>query len=81
MVEEAKRKKKSMMVFKVNFEKAPYDQVRWGFLYYMLRRMGFCEVWINWIKCCVESVTMLVLVNKSPTKEFKGKKGLRKRDL
>jgi len=42
----------------------------------MLRRLGFCELWIRWIKGCLESTTVFVLVNGSPTKEFLPKKGL-----
>lgn len=39
--EEAKRKKKSCVFFKVDYEKA-YDYVRWEFIYYMLGRLGLC---------------------------------------
>lgn len=42
IVNEAKRKKKECLIFKVNFEKA-YDFVSWEFLFYMLRKMRFCE--------------------------------------
>jgi len=46
VIEEARRSKKSCMVFKVDFEKA-YDSVSWQFLIYMLKRMGFHERWIR----------------------------------
>jgi len=49
VLEEMKRKKKSYVFFKVDYEKA-YDSVRWDFIYYMLGRLGFCEKWISWIK-------------------------------
>jgi hypothetical protein len=39
----AKRVGKEYLISKVDFEKA-YDSVDWGFLEYMLRRFGFCEV-------------------------------------
>ena len=46
----------------------------------MLGRVGLCSRWIHWIKGCLESTLMLVLVNGSPTKEFLPKKGLRQGD-
>ena len=46
VLEEIKRKKKSCMFFKVDYEKA-YDSVRWDFIYYMLGRLDFCEKWIS----------------------------------
>ena len=46
VLEEIKRKKKSCMFFKVDYEKA-YDSVRWDFIYYMLGKLGFCEKWIS----------------------------------
>jgi len=49
VLEEYRRKRKSCVVFKVDYEKA-YDSVNWDFLYYMLRRLGFCDRWIQWIK-------------------------------
>jgi len=44
VIAEAKFKNNPCMVFKVDFEKA-YDSVSWGFLNYMMMRMGFCERW------------------------------------
>jgi len=79
VLKEVKRRKKSCVYFKVDYEKA-YDSVSWEFLYYMLGRLGFCEKWIRWIKSCLESSSMLVLVNESPTSEFYLKRGLRQGD-
>jgi len=80
VLEEVKGRKKSCIVFKADFEKA-YDSVRWEFLYYMLERVDFCGKWISWIKGCLESASVSVLVNGSPSKEFFPKKGLRQGDL
>jgi len=41
VVEEARRSKKPLIIFKVDFEKA-YDSMSWSFLDYMLFRLGFC---------------------------------------
>ncbi|CAL0333597.1 unnamed protein product [Lupinus luteus] len=66
-------------IFKVDFEKA-YDSVNWSFLLYMMERMGFCFKWRNWIKSCLQSSCVSVLVNGSPTLEFNLAKGLRQGD-
>jgi len=66
-------------VFKVDFEKA-YDMVNWEFLFYMLERLGFNAKWIKWIKGCLASSSVSMLVNGSPTSEFKPEKGLRQGD-
>ncbi|XP_057432616.1 secreted RxLR effector protein 78-like [Lotus japonicus] len=79
IVDEAKRKKKPTIIFKVDYEKA-YDSVRWDFLLYMLRRMNFCDKWIKWIRGCLESNSVSVLVNGSPGPEFRMCKGLRQGD-
>ncbi|XP_068504370.1 uncharacterized protein [Phaseolus vulgaris] len=42
--------------------------------------MGFHNLWIAWIKGCLESATVSVLVNGRPTEEFKPTGGLRQGD-
>nr|KYP71360.1 Retrovirus-related Pol polyprotein LINE-1 [Cajanus cajan] len=79
VVDEAKKKRKNCLFFKVDYEKV-YDSVNWNFLKYMLRRLGFCNKWIAWISVCLESSSISVLVNGSPTQEFKPQKGLRQGD-
>ena len=79
VLDEIKRRKKSCVFFKADFEKA-YASVRWEFIYYMLERLGFCGKWIRWIKGCLESASVSVLVNGSSSKEFFPKKGLRQGD-
>jgi len=79
VVEEVKRCKKPALVFKVDFEKA-YDSVSWSFLDYMLDRMGFNFTWRKWINACLQSATISILINGSPTKEFVPTRGLRQGD-
>ena len=79
VLEKVNRRKNSCVYFKVDYEKA-YDSVSWEFLYYMLGRLGLCEKWIIWIKSCLESSFVSVLVNGSPTSEFYPKRGLRQGD-
>ena len=52
LVDFAMKFKKECLILKVDFEKA-YDSVGWGFLVYMLKRVGLCAKWIAWIKACV----------------------------
>jgi len=79
VVDEHKRKKRSGVIVKIDFEKA-YDSVNWEFLYYMIGRLGLCGKWIQWIKVYLEYATISVLVNDNPTKEFKPSRGLRQGD-
>src|SRR4051812_11583659 len=46
----------------------------------MMNRMGFGEKWKKWMDLLVFSSNMSVLVNGSPTKEFKVHRGLRQGD-
>jgi len=45
-----------------------------------MRRLRFSEKWISWIKGCMDSSSVLIMVNGSPTEEFKPTKGLRQGD-
>ncbi|CAJ2668645.1 unnamed protein product [Trifolium pratense] len=76
VVDEARRSKKELMLFKVDFEKA-YDSVDWGYLDDVMRRMSFPALWRKWIRECVCTATTSVLVNGSPTDEFPLRRGLR----
>ncbi|GKV50356.1 hypothetical protein SLEP1_g57064 [Rubroshorea leprosula] len=79
VVEEIRRKKIGSFIFKADFEKA-YDSVNWVFLDEMMRRLGFGEKRRLWIKECLQTASASVLVNGSPTEEFKMEKGLRQGD-
>ncbi|KAJ9538060.1 hypothetical protein OSB04_030793 [Centaurea solstitialis] len=70
IVDFAKHKKKEGLVFKVDFEKA-YDSSP---------KNGVCAKWVSWIKACMRSSSVSVLVNGSPTKEFVMGRGLRQGD-
>ena len=49
-------------------------------MFYMLRRLGFCSKWIQWIKGCLTSAFISVLINGSPLPEFIPQRGLRQGD-
>lgn len=80
VVDNAKRRKREAVLFKVDFEKT-CDSVSWEFLVFMMRQMGFYEIWRRWIRECLSTSSVSVLVNGSPTKEFKVGRGLRQGDL
>lgn len=46
----------------------------------MLDRLGFSRRWRDWIRECLSSASVSVLINGSPTKEFSVSKGLRRGD-
>lgn len=64
------------LILKLDFERA-YDCVNWGFLVDMMGKVGCGGKWCDWIKECISSVSMSVLINGSATKEFRTQKGIR----
>nr|GEY15121.1 cysteine-rich receptor-like protein kinase [Tanacetum cinerariifolium] len=75
----AKKHNKKLLLLKVDFEKA-FDCLSWSFLDSIMMQMGFCNTWRKWIHSCLSSAFSSILVNGSPTKEFKIEKGLRQGD-
>jgi len=69
LVDDAKKNKKELLMFKVDFEKA-YDSVDWGYLDEVMGKMNFPPLWRSWIMECVSTTTTLVLVNGCPTGEM-----------
>ena len=49
-------------LWKVDFAKA-YDSIDWRYLWNVLRRRGFSEEWVRWMKLCVTTSSCSVLVN------------------
>ena len=64
---------------KLDFEKA-YDSVDHGFLDSMLENIGVSDYWRGWIRHCISSPLLSVLVNGSPTPQFGLEIGLRQGD-
>ncbi|GKB86217.1 RNA-directed DNA polymerase, eukaryota, partial [Tanacetum coccineum] len=77
--QEAKHINSKAIIFKVDFEKA-FDSVRWDYLDDVLNKFGFGVKWRTWIQGCLNSAMGYILVNGSPTSEFKFYKGLKQRD-
>ncbi|GJY23411.1 RNA-directed DNA polymerase, eukaryota, reverse transcriptase zinc-binding domain protein [Tanacetum coccineum] len=68
-----------LMIFKVDFEKA-FDSINWNFIDDIMSQMGFGVKWRDWIFSCLRSGFSSILINGSPSKEFKLSKGLRQGD-
>lgn len=50
------------------------------FLIKVLTCLGFSQVWINWIKECISTVSYFVVVNGSPRGHFTPLRGVRQGD-
>ncbi|XP_015954786.1 uncharacterized protein LOC107479150 [Arachis duranensis] len=74
-----KQKKKASAIIKLDFQKA-YDRVKWCFVDTVLENMGFGRTWRAWVKECVTSASISILINGSPSKPFKMERGLRQGD-
>ena len=79
MMDYWKKKKKKGLIIKLDFAKV-YDNIYWNFLFGMLKMRGYPQKWIQWIKECVSTIRVSILVNSSPTEEFKMHKWLRQGD-
>ncbi|XP_024640546.1 uncharacterized protein [Medicago truncatula] len=79
VVDEAKRLKKDLLLFKVDFEKA-YDSIDLNYLNSVMLNMNFPTLWRKWIMECVGTATTSVLVNGCRTDEFPIQRGLRQGD-
>lgn len=72
-----KRKlRKKIILFKVDFHKA-FDFVNWEYLESILTQLGYGDNWCMWIRGCLQSARLSVLVNGSPMEEFEMQKGVR----
>lgn len=73
------QKKKSEILFKVDFEKA-YDKVNWVFIYRMLKAKGFPDLWCDWTMKVIMGGKVAVKVNDQIGPYFKTHQGLRQGD-
>ncbi|KAJ0927402.1 putative RNA-directed DNA polymerase [Helianthus annuus] len=74
-----KKKKSKAFILKIDFEKA-YDNVNWNIMVSILNQMPPPPGWCCWVLGILKSARSSVLVNGSPTFEFKCGKGMRQGD-
>ena len=79
MVDEKRRSGEEGIVFKIDFERA-YDHVDWGFLEHVFERKGFSPIWRSWMRGCLSSTRIAILVNGSAKECIKASRGLRQGD-
>ncbi|GJV39734.1 RNA-directed DNA polymerase, eukaryota, reverse transcriptase zinc-binding domain protein [Tanacetum coccineum] len=79
IIEWHKKRKKQLLIFKVDFEKA-FDSISWNYLDHILDSLGFGLKWHSWIKTYLSSSRASILVNGSPTSKFSINRGLRQGD-
>nr|GEX86491.1 cysteine-rich receptor-like protein kinase [Tanacetum cinerariifolium] len=65
--------KHKLLLFKVDFKNA-FDSINWNFLQDVMRKMGFMVRWRKWIGAYLSLASISVLVNGSPSNEFKMKR-------
>ncbi|GKA81317.1 RNA-directed DNA polymerase, eukaryota, reverse transcriptase zinc-binding domain protein [Tanacetum coccineum] len=75
----AKKEGINLLLLKVDFEKA-FDSINWIFLLGVMKQMSFGAKWCSWIYACLSSASVSILVNGSPTTEFKMEHGIRQGD-
>lgn len=77
-----KRKKKGKvgeLGLKMDMNKA-YDRLEWDFIEAVLLRMGFHQVWVNWIMQCITTVSYSIVLNGKKMGAIKPERGVRQGD-
>jgi hypothetical protein len=67
------------VLLKLDISRA-FDSLSWAFLLEVLRRLGFPEVWIDWVANTIRSASTRVLVNGVPGRKICHARGLRQGD-
>ncbi|KAF7114851.1 hypothetical protein RHSIM_RhsimUnG0075100 [Rhododendron simsii] len=71
--------KERLCAIKMDLNKA-YDRLCWDFLFAVLKKMGFNETWIGWIKECASTVKYSINANGEQVCNIIPNRGLRQGD-
>ncbi|GKC80224.1 reverse transcriptase, partial [Tanacetum coccineum] len=74
-----KHGEQSVMALEVDLNKA-FDRVEWDFLFVVLSKMGFGDVWCDWIRACLTTYELEFMVNGDSVGVIKPQRGLRQGD-
>ncbi|KAK6158949.1 hypothetical protein DH2020_006263 [Rehmannia glutinosa] len=69
----------SNMILKIDIRKA-FDTLRWDFLLYVLRHLGFSKIFVHWLEVVLRSSRISVLLNGTPVGYFACSRGVRQGD-
>lgn len=64
IIEQINKRKMNSIVLSLDAEK-PFDLVRWDFLYLVMKRLGFCNDFINYIQALYSFLTARIKINGS----------------
>lgn len=74
-----KTRKKGSLALKLDVSKA-YDWVEWSFLKGIMIKLGFPEVWVDRVMCCVTTPSYSILINGKTYGHITPSRGLRQGD-
>ncbi|KAL4324017.1 hypothetical protein GQ457_11G030490 [Hibiscus cannabinus] len=67
MIDYLRRNNFAAVMVKADFKKA-YDTIDWNFLNLILQKMVFDNRWREWVRFCISSASISVLINGSPSR-------------
>ena len=79
VVQWLRKKKREGVLLKLDFQRA-YDTINLDSLDIVLKEMGFDDKWRKWIRACLTTARVSILINGAPSKPFKMRRGLRQGD-